>query len=150
QRPLERIFWGISTDTFRPLEAASLKEQLKLRGDRIVGFVGRLVPEKGLHVLLAAMKRLPSHVECLIIGDGPMRAELELWSSLPELSGRIHLIDPINPHELVNYLNCMDVLALPSLTAPHWKEQYGRIIAEAMACGVPVVGSDSGAIPEVI
>jgi len=150
QRPLERIFWGISTDTLHPLESAGLKARLELRGDQIVGYVGRLVPEKGLHVLLAAMKRLPSRVECVIIGDGPMRAELELWSSLPELSGRIHMIDPVSPEDLVNYLNCMDALALPSLTAAHWKEQYGRIIAEAMSCGVPVVGSDSGAIPEVI
>jgi glycosyltransferase involved in cell wall biosynthesis len=150
QRPLERIFWGISTDVFRPLESAGLKARLQLSGDQIVGYVGRLVPEKGLHVLLAAMKRLPSRVECVIIGDGPMRAELELWSSLPELRGRIHMIDPVSPEDLVNYLNCMDALALPSLTAAHWKEQYGRIIAEAMSCGVPVVGSDSGAIPEVI
>jgi len=51
---------------------------------------------------------------------------------------------------VVKYMNCMDALALPSLTTPEWKEQYGRVIPEAMACGVPVVGSDSGAIPEVI
>jgi glycosyltransferase involved in cell wall biosynthesis len=51
--------------------------------------------------------------------------------------------------DLALYINCMDVLALPSLTAPAWKEQYGRVIAEAFACGVPVVGSDSGATPEV-
>jgi glycosyltransferase involved in cell wall biosynthesis len=44
----------------------------------------------------------------------------------------------------------MRALAVPSLTAPHWKEQYGRVIAEAMWHGVPVIGSDSGAIPEVI
>jgi glycosyltransferase involved in cell wall biosynthesis len=56
----------------------------------------------------------------------------------------------MKPESLVRFLNCMDVLAVPSLTTPTWKEQYGRIIAEAMACGVTVVGSDSGAIPEVI
>ncbi|HEV2352696.1 MAG TPA: glycosyltransferase family 4 protein, partial [Puia sp.] len=49
-----------------------------------------------------------------------------------------------------DYLNCMDVLVLPSLTTPTWKEQFGRVLIEAQACEVPVVGSDSGAIPEVI
>jgi glycosyltransferase involved in cell wall biosynthesis len=56
----------------------------------------------------------------------------------------------MKPEALVKYMNCMDVLVIPSLTTPKWKEQYGRVIGEAMSCGVPVVGSDSGAIPEVI
>ena len=79
-----------------------------------------------------------------------MRGELELWSELPSLAGRVHLLDAKPVAELPKYLNCMDVLAVPSLTTVEWKEQYGRVIAEAMACGVPVVGSDSGAIPEVV
>lgn len=149
-RLLKRIFWGISTDVFRPLNKLTLKNDLNLDCEHIVGFVGRLVPEKGLRVLLAAMRRLPTTVHCLIIGTGPMRAELELWSGLPDLKGRIHLFDVMPPERLVEYINCMDVLAIPSLTVSHWKEQYGRVTGEAMACGVPVVGSDSGAIPEVI
>ncbi len=44
----------------------------------------------------------------------------------------------------------IDVLAVPSLTRPNWKEQFGRVLIEAMASGVPVIGSDSGAIPDVI
>jgi glycosyltransferase involved in cell wall biosynthesis len=43
-----------------------------------------------------------------------------------------------------------DVLVGPSLTTPRWKEQFGRMLVEAMACGVPVIGSDSGEIPNVI
>jgi len=149
-RPLERIFWGISTEVFKPMDRPILKAELGLDCDHIVGFVGRLVPEKGLTVLLAAMRYLPSNIHCQIIGSGPMRAELELWSSLPDLSGRIHLYGVMDPETLARYMSCMDVLALPSLTTPYWKEQYGRVIGEAMACGVPVVCSDSGAIPEVI
>jgi glycosyltransferase involved in cell wall biosynthesis len=148
--PLERIFWGIQTDVFNPMDSLVLKEELGLDCEYIVGFVGRLIPEKGLAVLLAAVRRLPANVHCLIIGSGPMRAELELWSCLPELNGRIHLCDAMESETLVKYMNCIDVLSVPSLTTPHWKEQYGRVIGEAMACGVPVIGSDSGAIPEVI
>jgi glycosyltransferase involved in cell wall biosynthesis len=148
--PVERVFWGISTDIFKPLNKIVLKQQLKIEYEHIIGYVGRFVPEKGLAVLLAAMRRLPANVHCLMVGHGPMRADLDLWSSLPDLKGRVHLLDPVPPEWLVKYMNCMDVLALPSLTIPQWKEQYGRVIGEAMACGIPVVGSDSGAIPEVI
>jgi glycosyltransferase involved in cell wall biosynthesis len=52
--------------------------------------------------------------------------------------------------EVSSYLNAMDVLAAPSQTTTRWKEQFGRMLIEAMACGVPVVGSDSGEIPYVI
>lgn len=150
RRPLERIFWGIPTDVFRSMDSRALKKELGLDCEHIVGFVGRLVPEKGLAFLLAAIRRLPTTIHLLIIGSGPMRAELEMRSTLPGLSERVHLYDVMPSESLAKYVNCMDVLAVPSVTTPHWKEQYGRVIGEAMACGVPVVGSDSGAIPEVI
>jgi glycosyltransferase involved in cell wall biosynthesis len=44
----------------------------------------------------------------------------------------------------------LDALVLPSLSTPYWQEQFGRILVEAMACGIPVIGSSSGAIPEVV
>lgn len=148
--PTERIFWGIPTELFQPMDKIQLKQDFKLECDYIVGYVGRLVPEKGLAWLLAAMKELSAQVHCLIIGSGPMREEVELLSEHPSLAGRVHLQDSKPAEELPRYMNCMDVLVLPSLTTAQWKEQYGRAIAEAMACGVPVVGSDSGAIPEVL
>lgn len=148
--PLERIFWGISTDTFKPMDGATLKNELGLDCEYTMGFIGRLIAEKGIKVLQDALPSLAHNVHCLIIGSGPMRQELEQWSVLPGLNGRIHLFDAMPPETLAKYMNCMDVLVVPSLTLERWKEQYGRVIAEGMACGVPVVGSDSGAIPEVI
>ena len=58
---------------------------------------------------------------------------------------------PTVPHaDVVRYINAMDVLVLPSLTTQPWKEQFGRVLIQAMSCQVPVIGSNSGAIPEVI
>ena len=55
---------------------------------------------------------------------------------------------PLN--DVPRHLRALDALVLPSESTPLWKEQFGHVLIEAMACGVPVVGSDSGAIPEVI
>jgi glycosyltransferase involved in cell wall biosynthesis len=149
-RPTARIFWGIPTDTYQPMDRERSRADLKFGGEFVVGMIGRLTPEKGATWLLAALARLPAQVHCVFIGAGPQRADLELLAQLPALAGRIRFVDAVPPKELARYMNAMDVLAVPSLTTPHWKEQYGRVIPEAMACGLPVIGSDSGAIPEVI
>ncbi len=148
-RPLERIFYGVATDILAPGDDVPLPAAGPAQED-VVGFVGRLVPEKGLGVLLAALQRLPSRVHCLVVGDGPLRAELEAQADLPALRGRVRFAGLVEPARLGGYLRRMCALAVPSLTTPGWKEQYGRVIGEAMSCGVPVIGSDSGAIPEVI
>ena len=150
RKPLERIFWGIPTELFAEPGHVSPSELRVDGGAKLVGYVGRLVPDKGLFVLAAAMLRLPAEVNCVMIGSGPMRGELELFSSLPELRGRIHFRNALEPEDLARAIRSFDVLTLPSLTMPRWKEQYGRVLGEGMAAGVPVVGSDSGAIPEVI
>jgi glycosyltransferase involved in cell wall biosynthesis len=61
-----------------------------------------------------------------------------------ELAGRVAY------EEVPAFLRSLDALVLPSRTTPRWKEQFGRALAEAMACGVACLGSDSGAIPEVM
>ncbi|MBI3663839.1 MAG: glycosyltransferase [Acidobacteria bacterium] len=150
RRPLERIFWGISTDDFHPVDKAGLRERLGFGEEKIVGYVGRFVPEKGLSDLLAALRQMPASVHGVLIGAGPMQAELEREAAAGELARRVRFLGTMPPDKLVEYMNCFDALALASRTMPTWKEQYGRVIGEGMACGVPVVGSDSGAIPEVI
>ena len=150
RKPLERIFWGVETDVYRPMERAAMRRKLGLEHEHIVGYVGRFVAEKGLRVLLDALTRMPSSVHAVLIGSGPLREEMEARGNSGELRERVHVLGTKPAAELTEYMNCFDALALPSLTTPQWKEQYGRVIGEAMACGVPVVGSDSGAIPEVI
>jgi glycosyltransferase involved in cell wall biosynthesis len=153
RQPMERVFWGIAAEDFRAvdaLERARLRERLGFGGEKIVGYVGRFVPEKGLRELLAALRVMPREVHGVLIGAGPMQEELAREAATAELAGRVRILGTMAPRELAEYMNCFDALALPSRTTPHWKEQYGRVIGEAMACGVVVVGSDSGAIPEVV
>lgn len=114
-----------------------------------VGYIGRLVPEKGVPLLLEAAARLPN-VQVRLIGGGPERAALLAQAERLSLSGRVTVIDQLPSVEMPAQYHALDALVLPSLTRPNWKEQFGRVLVEAMASGVPVVGSDSGAIPDVI
>ena len=112
-----------------------------------VGYAGRLVESKGLADLLQAVRMLEAPVELLLIGDGEMRGELE-GQTIP--GSRVRVIDDLSHAEMAAGYAQLDVLALPSHTTPIWKEQFGRVIVEALWCGVPVVGSDSGEIPWLI
>jgi len=116
--------------------------QPELKDQFVIGFVGRLVDEKGVGDLLQSTRDLPG-TKVLMLGRGPWSAQL---ATLPDV-----IAYPAVPHaEVPAYLMAMDVLVLPSRTTPKWKEQFGHVLIEAMVCGVPVIGSDSGAIPEVI
>jgi glycosyltransferase involved in cell wall biosynthesis len=112
-----------------------------------VGYAGRLVESKGLSDLLSAVRRLDAPVELLLIGDGELRAQLE-GQQIPGSSVRV--LDGLSHAEMAEGYAQFDVLVLPSHTTSTWKEQFGRVIVEALWCGVPVVGSDSGEIPWLI
>jgi glycosyltransferase involved in cell wall biosynthesis len=116
-----------------------------------IGSAGRrLVPEKGIDLVLRAAARLPGIWRIQIAGDGPARRELERLAVELGIQDRVHFDGVIASNQMPAYLRQLDVLVLPSRALPNWKEQFGRILVEAMACGVPVIGSDSGEIPNVI
>ena len=112
-----------------------------------IGYAGRLVESKGLTDLLAAVRMLEAPVELLLIGDGELRAQLE---GQPIPGSRVRVLDGFAHDGMASAYAQLDVLALPSRTTPTWKEQFGRVVVEALWCGVPVVGSDSGEIPWLI
>jgi len=143
QKPIVKLpQLGISLQDSQQAKDLTLKNQLDLSTKFVVGFVGRLVSEKGVLDLAQATTLLPQ-AHLLILGNGLLYEQLHHQPNTT--------LCPAVPHQQVpQYLAAMDVLVLPSRTTPKWKEQFGRVLIEAMACGVPVVGSDSGAIPEVI
>jgi glycosyltransferase involved in cell wall biosynthesis len=118
--------------------------------DFVMGCVGRLAPEKGLADALAALPLLPARARMVFIGDGPCRRDLETLAAELNVANRVRFIEAVPMEQLARYMNAIDALILPSRTTPTWKEQFGRVIIEAGACGVATIGSDSGAIPDVI
>ncbi|MHB1319041.1 MAG: glycosyltransferase family 4 protein [Anaerolineae bacterium] len=115
-----------------------------------IGYAGRLVEEKGLFVLAGALAQLGGDWRMRFYGDGPLAASLQERVEALGLATRVSWHTRIPSREMPSVYAGLDVVVLPSLTRPNWMEQFGRVLIEAMACGIPVVGSDSGEIPHVI
>jgi glycosyltransferase involved in cell wall biosynthesis len=141
--------FGVDETRYARLDARALRRELGLSGT-VIGFAGRLVPEKGVELLLEALAGLEGDWSLLLIGGGPLRRTVAERIHQPPFGGRAVLLDTVGHDEMPQYLNCMDMLVLPSKAAPHWKEQFGHVLIEAMACEVPVVGSTCGEIPNVL
>lgn len=114
------------------------------------GYLGRLVPEKGVLDLVEAFAGLPPPARLRLVGDGSQRPAIERRIAQFALGGRVELTPAVGSTAVPDALRSLDVLVLPSRTTPNWKEQFGRVLIEAMACGVPVIGSSSGEIPHVV
>lgn len=122
-------------------------------GPFVVGFVGRLVWEKGVDVLLDATRRLRQQdcdVRLLVCGSGPERDRLLEHARSDGIAGLVEWQPAVEPNRVPEVMQRLDALILPSRSAPRWQEQFGRVLIEAMAAGVPVVGSSCGEIPNVI
>jgi glycosyltransferase involved in cell wall biosynthesis len=151
-RPHRIIPLGVDGAVFRPdpPARASIRRALgwSENGPPVVGSLGRLIPEKGLRLLTAVLDELTTPWRALFVGDGPLEAELRRWAL--RQGDRVRLATGVAHSAVPAYLNAMDLLAAPSQTTPRWREQFGRMLVEAFACGIPVIGSDSGEIPHVI
>ncbi|HLJ68213.1 MAG TPA: glycosyltransferase family 4 protein [Chloroflexota bacterium] len=134
--------FGVDTAVFFPAPRAA--------GPFTVGFFNRLIPAKAPLLALEAFSSLPAGSCLRVVGDGPLRGALEQAILHRGLQERVRIDRRVASDQVPHLMHEIDVLVLPSLTTPRWKEQFGRVLIEAMASGVPVVGSDSGEIPTVI
>jgi glycosyltransferase involved in cell wall biosynthesis len=135
--------FGVDSELFFPAES---REERPFT----IGFAGRFVPEKGLDGLLRAAAGLAGDWRVRLAGGGPEQPALERLAGELGIAGRVRFEGHIPSTEMAGFYRGLDAIVLPSRTLPNWKEQFGRLLIEGMACGIPVIGSDSGAIPEVI
>ena len=147
--PAQVVPNAVDAELFHPMDREECRRALGLKGF-VAGYVGRLVPEKGLMEMIEALAFSREEVNLLFVGSGEYQAKLEQRARELGESSNVRFL-PAQPLEaLPQVMNALDVLVLPSRTTPRWKEQFGRVIIEAQACATPVIGSDSGAISEVM
>ncbi len=147
---------GVDASVFWRMDVKNLKDELNIKeNELVIGYVGRLLEMKGLETLVRAfdliIKQNPNiSYRLLLVGSGEYKDDLLSLASGLGVDDRLILIDAVPALDVPKYINCMNVLVLPSLTMPWWVEFFGRVLVEAMMCEVPVIGSDSGEIPNVI
>jgi glycosyltransferase involved in cell wall biosynthesis len=145
-----------SPELFRPAidkaEKAAARQSLDLpKQGTGIGFVGKLVVGKGPIVLLEAFEQATSRLMpdtwIAFAGEGPLRDQLEKLGR----NTRVHFLGGLSyPEQVSDLLRSIDIFVLPSYDAPGWREQGPRVVIEAMLSGCAVIGSDSGAIPEMM
>src|SRR4051794_25608705 len=145
--PVTPIGYGVDLATFTPEDGPSAGiagEPLRL------GYVGRLVVEKGLDDALEALARSKSTATLSIMGEGPYETQLRGRVNELGLGDRVAIRGWDSPAAVATFLRSLDALLLLTRTTGAVREQFGRVIIEAQACGIAVIGSTCGAIPEVV
>jgi glycosyltransferase involved in cell wall biosynthesis len=146
-KPAPIIPFGVNTEAFRPPPSPGERSDRPLT----IGYVGRMQRGKGLNVLADALDKIKdANWQLLVVGDGPERKSFSGRLSASRLLERAEFTGAVNFELVPDYFHKLDVMVIPTETTKRIREQFGRVIIEAMASGVPVIGSTSGAIPEVI
>jgi glycosyltransferase involved in cell wall biosynthesis len=124
------------------------RERFSLGAGPVLGYVGRLIPEKGIDWLLRSWPGAAAMGATLVIaGDGPLR---EAVQSAASTDPSIRVLGSVASDQIPSLMAALDALVLPSLSTRDWEEQWGRVLVEAMAAGTPIIASRTGAIPEVV
>lgn len=143
---LKKITHGVNTDAFHPRGLPELCREINPENKPLVGYVGALGVHKGLHHLIEAAKGL--QCKLLFVGEGSYKKDLMDLVNQTRVDAQF--VPSATHEEIAQFMNCMDIFVLPSITMANWVEKFGRVLIEAMSSGIAVLGSSSGEIPNVI
>lgn len=150
KKAIKLIPWGVDESFFCRRDSEDLRKKYRLNR-LVIGFMGRFVKAKGIDTLIEALSSLKNiPISLMLLGNGPEKDNLKKQIEAHNMCSMSVIIDTVQYSEVPHYLSCLDILVLPSRTTTTWKEQFGRVLIESMACGTIVIGSDSGEIPNVI
>lgn len=145
---------GFNTQIFHPREREAVRQKAGLSSrDRLILYVGRLIEAKGLRELLHAFAALAATetsestttTRLALIGEGPMKSELQDMITAAGLQNRVSLLGGRQPIEVAEWMSAADLMTLPS-----WSEGYPNVLVESLACGCPIVATRVGGIPEIV
>ncbi len=139
---------GVDEQMFTP-QIAQATSQSEIN----IGFLGRIVPEKGIDLLIKAAEQLKQQglsFKLIICGSGPTKPSLQQQAEQANIADSIVWRDAVPHDQVPQEIGKFDILVLPSRSVNTWKEQFGHVLIEAMAIGIPTVGSTCGEIPNVI
>jgi len=147
KKPIAVIPFGVNTEAFSRSRMTDRDPHQPLT----IGFVGRMLPGKGLNLLSQALGLLSSEKwNLLAVGDGPERASFESSLAAQGMVDRSRFTGAVSYEQMPEFFKQIDLLVMPTETTERIREQFGRVLVEAMAGCIPVIGSTCGAIPEVI
>jgi len=159
ERPVKTIGYGVDTADYRQINTervSAIRASLNIgKDDKVVGYVGRMIDMKGVDLLIDAFARIKretsdSSAKLLLLGSGEDESKFLRMTNEARISSDVRNVPSVPQRDIPDYMNSLDILVLPSRRKAMWAEQFGRVLVEAMAAGKIVIGSSSGAIPEVI
>lgn len=138
--------FGVDPEIFTPAAEVESGQERPFQ----IGYAGGLIDEKGIDLLLRACASLSGNWRLKLAGSGDAEARLRALATALGIADRVEFGPRLGSREMPAFYRSLDVFVLPSRSRPNWKEQFGRVLIEAMACATPVIGSTCGEIPNVI
>lgn len=135
------------------VDIKKFKSKFKVKDELKILFVGRLEEEKGVWEILEAFKTLRSDykdIKLIVVGQGTEAGKIKDWLKGSNLLRWVQLRGAVDHEKIWSEYHQSDIFVLPSKPTPTWQEQFGMVLIEAMASGLPIVATKSGAIPEVV